>query len=70
LGRVGFGAFAQDIEGHVLAAWSTTISTSIYSTMAEAWAALHAVIFINEIRKFDIILEGDIEVVKANNSDS
>jgi hypothetical protein len=38
--------------------------------MAEAWAALHAVIFINEIRKFDIILEGDIEVVKANNSDS
>jgi hypothetical protein len=39
--------------------------------MVEAWATLHAVIFIKEIWMFNIIFEGDaMQVVKEINSDN
>jgi hypothetical protein len=57
---VGFGNDAWDNEGIVLAARSTTLSISIDPTLAEAWATLHAILFIKEIGMFDILLEGDV----------
>lgn len=71
LGRVSFGTIAWDSAGNVLAARSVTTSILIDPTIAEAWAALHAIIFVKEIGMFDIILEGDAkQVVDKINSDS
>jgi hypothetical protein len=36
-----------------------TLLALIPHAMAEAWAALHAIIFVKEVGMFDIILEGD-----------
>jgi hypothetical protein len=39
--------------------------------MAEVWVVLYAVIFIKEMRMFDIILEGDVlHIVNTLNSDN
>jgi hypothetical protein len=69
MGRVGFRIIFRDSKGNVLATRSTTISISIDPAMAETWATLHVVMFINEIEIFDIIIEGDaMQVVNKINS--
>jgi len=64
-GQVGVGIIVRDYEGYVLAARSTTFFLTIDPTMAEAWAALQAVLSCKELGFFYICFEGDsLQVVK------
>jgi hypothetical protein len=51
-GQVGVGIIVRDCEGYVLAARSTTFFLAIDPRMAEAWAALQAIIFCKELGFF------------------
>jgi hypothetical protein len=62
-GCIGLGIIAQDIEGFILAARSSTHTICVDPTMVEAWIALQAVIFSKDIGLYDIILEGDAKQI-------
>jgi ribonuclease HI len=69
-GQVGVGIIVRDCEGCVLAARSTTFFLTIDPTIAEAWAALQAILFCKELGFFDICFEGDsLQVVKECSTD-
>jgi ribonuclease HI len=68
-GQVGLGIIVRDCEGFVLVARSTTFFLAIDPTMAEAWAALQAVLFCKELGFFYICFEGDsLQVVKESST--
>jgi ribonuclease HI len=70
-GYTGCGIIICDYEGQVLAARSITQVSIMDPTMAEAWAALQALLFSKEIGFFDAILEGDaLQIVTANSIES
>jgi hypothetical protein len=57
--RMGVGIIARDYQGLVVAACSLTLHDHTDSLVAEAWAALHAIVLAKESGLLDIILEGD-----------
>jgi ribonuclease HI len=65
---MGVGIIARDYQGLVVAARSLTLHGHTDSLVAEAWAALHAVVLAKESGLLDIILEGDaLQVVNEIN---
>lgn len=59
---------ARDSTGRVIAAQSITLASEAELVLAEAQAALYAVIFSQEMGFIDLILEGDaLQIVKAIN---
>lgn len=68
-GRISLGMIARDNAGKVVAALSTTQVCTGEPAMAEALAALQAMLFCQKLGFTDIIFEGDaLQVVKAVNS--
>jgi ribonuclease HI len=63
---MGVGVIVRDHNGEVCAAKSEVIQRLHEPDTGEAWGALRAVEFCEEMGFFDIILEGDsLNVVKA-----
>jgi hypothetical protein len=66
--RMGVGIIARDYQVLVVAARSLTLHGHTDSLVAEAWAALHAVVLAKESGLLDFILEGDaLQVVNEIN---
>ncbi|XP_062147888.1 uncharacterized protein LOC133856866 [Alnus glutinosa] len=66
--RMRVGIIAHDYQGLVVAARSLILHGHTDSIVAEAWAALHAIVLAKESGLLDIILEGDaLEVVNEIN---
>lgn len=69
-GRRGVGIVTRDSKGFILATRSTTQRIVLEPIVAEALAALHAVILSKEIGFSDIILEGDaLQIIQEINSE-
>jgi ribonuclease HI len=65
-GRVGLGLIIRDSVGNCIAARSMSMDLQTDATTAEAYAAIHALIFCKELGHTNIILEGDaMNVIKA-----
>jgi ribonuclease HI len=65
-GRVGLGFVIRDTLGNCLAARSMSLEIQTDAPTAEAFAAIHALIFCKELGHTNIIFEGDaLNVIKA-----
>ena len=65
-GRVGLGLIARDSRGHCLNARSMTLECQTKASMAEALAAVHAVMLCKEMGYVNVTIEGDaLQVIRA-----
>lgn len=68
-GCIGIGIVARDCGGHVLGGKCMYFPMAVEAKIAEAMAAIHAVLFCKEVGFLDVIFESDaLQVIREINS--